>query len=112
MEYLCELSFKAHDLEWQQELGFFPVMVGVGELEKGKAGNIALAALGIYPSMFFTVFTYAHNGQVAVQTAMGFQVEDPTDPSEIAKVTMAQMPQCERGILQNVHPSAQSTSMW
>jgi len=74
-------------IKWQQELGFCPLVIGVGDPGTGKtkAGNIALATVGAYPNKFFNLFTDAHNGQVASQTTMGFQTDDPTDPSEIGK---------------------------
>ena len=41
--------------------------------------------VGAYPNMFFNMFMDAHNGEVAAQTTMGFQADDPTDPSELGK---------------------------
>ena len=37
-----------------------------------KAGNVALATVGSYPSRFYNLFTNAHNGNLsAVTTAIG-----------------------------------------
>lgn len=73
--------------QWQQVIGFCPLIVGVGNPDSGKtkAGNIALATVGGYPHLFFELFTDSHNGLVASKTSMGFQADDPTDPAEIGK---------------------------
>ena len=73
--------------QWQQAIGFCPLVVGVGNPDSGKtkAGNIALATVGGYPHLFFELFTDSHNGLVASKTSMGFQADDPTDPAEIGK---------------------------
>ena len=73
--------------QWQEELGFCPLVIAVGELgtRKTKAGNVALATVGAYPKMFYNLFTDAHNGQVSSQTTMGFQADDPTDLAQIGR---------------------------
>ena len=73
--------------QWQIEKGFCPLIIGVGEpgMGKTKAGNVALATAGSYPKRFYNLFTDAHNGSVSSFTTMGFQADDPTDPSEIGK---------------------------
>ena len=73
--------------QWQIEKGFYPLIIGVGEpgMVKTKAGNVALATAGSYPKRFYNFFTDAHNGSVSSFTKMGFQADDPTDPSEIGK---------------------------
>ena len=62
-------------------------MVGVGDPGTGKTkeGHVALATVGAYPNKFFNMFTDALNGEIAAQTTMGFQADDPTDPRELGK---------------------------
>lgn len=73
--------------QWQEAIGFCPLVVGVGNPDCGKtkAGNIALATVGGYPHLFFELFTDSHNGVIASKTSMGFQADDPSDPAEIGK---------------------------
>ena len=73
--------------QWQIEKGVCPLIIGVGEPVMGetKAGNVALATAGSYPKRFYNLFTDAQNGSVSSFTTMGFQADDPTDPSEIGK---------------------------
>ena len=81
------LRFLSNWFQWQEELGFCPLVLVVGEPGTGKtkAGNIALATVGAYPKLFYNMFTDAHNGQVSSQTSMGFQADDPTDPAQIGR---------------------------
>lgn len=67
--------------------GWCPLIIGVDEpgMGKTKAGNVALATAGSYPKRFYNLFTDAHNGDLSSYTTMGFQADDPTDPSEIGK---------------------------
>lgn len=60
------------------ELGIVPA----GDRVKLRAFCQTVAA---YPSMFFNMFTDANKGEVAAQTTMGIQADDPTDPSELGK---------------------------
>ena len=67
-------------------MGFCPLILAVGDPGTGKtkAGNVALATVGA-SNLFYNMFTDAHNGQVSSETTMGFQADDPTDPSQIGK---------------------------
>ena len=73
--------------QWQEVLGFCPLILGVGLPESGKtkAGNVALATVGGFPHLFFELFTDSHNGIVSAKTSLGFQADDPTEPGEIGK---------------------------
>ena len=68
-------------------MGFCPLIIAVEDPGTGKtkAGNVALSTVGAYPKLFYNTFTDAHNGQVSSQTTMGFQADDPTDPTQIGK---------------------------
>ena len=68
-------------------MGFCPLIIAVGDPGTGKtkAGNVALSTVGAYPKLFYNTFTDAHNGQVSSQTTMGFQADDPTNPTQIGK---------------------------
>ncbi|CAB4029259.1 Hypothetical predicted protein [Paramuricea clavata] len=73
--------------EWQKLIGFCPLVIAIGSpgCGKTKAGNVAIACTGSYPTQFYNLFTDAYNGQVASMTSMGFQADDPTDPAEVGK---------------------------
>ncbi|KAK3707808.1 hypothetical protein QZH41_011973 [Actinostola sp. cb2023] len=80
-------AITANYTEWQKAIGFCPLVVAVGDpgCGKTKAGNVAIGCTGGYPHLFFNLFTDAYTGQIASQTSMSFQADDPSDPAEVGK---------------------------